>query len=912
MSGLRRRGFTSPTFTTKTLIGIFALLLVGSICTLLKFPRALAATIVSDDFNDNSINTSVWNPNDVFSGFTNTNVPIAETSQQIEIGPLLQNVSGSSYRGMRTVNTYDFTGAYTYVELVQAPATNTSADAMFTIGNSVTAYYRIYEEGGTLRGIRNIGGTKTTLFSITYNSTNHRFWRIRHDSSSGNVTLDTAPGSGGVPGTWTQQYTETWNSNIDTTLTYFEVKGGTFQVEANAPGKVIFDNFVAETPTSGAQISNINVAVTCNTSALINFRTDVAARAYVEYGTTTSYGSSTIDDPVRFYTEHAIPLTGLSASTTYHYRINTTSNGTSQSSDQTFTTDSSGAVCPALPSQVDSRMPDMSGATEYVVKSNCTGVSNCFTNFQTALTTAGTDNGKRYVTVDAGLNFTGSFTLPANSDQNWIIVRSSAYASLPEGERVDPSDASNMFKVTQNSQVNSAIVTAAGANHIRIIGMEATIDPSTAADSPGGAIIHNVVNFNTNVGGSSSNLAKFVGIDRSYIHGLTSKNNRRGVYWEGEDNFIIDSYISEFHDINSDGQAILSVTTKRSKILNNTLIADGENFMWGGTGLSVSGYVIGGLEFARNHLYKPCSWKVNGGCGGTYGGFDWREKNLFECKTCAKVLAFGNYFGGTTDSQGGYWPDAQSLAINIKLEQDSVGPTTCDLMEDITIYKNFGKNLHAGVAIVGRTVGAQSCTNNPDRVLVRDNVFELDASTWNPEAGASSGTWNATAWSLSGTEDMQIIHNTIVNANPTQGSCIPSVFSDGMLLMVGDPVATKWGGFVFKNNIGDYRGCGVAGGGANGNDATASLNGVYTGWVFTNNGIMRSAGAGPNYPSGQIWATSWGPQLVNFNSGLDGNYRVASGSSWKNAATDGSDVGADVDGAEGATANAPSGSWPSP
>jgi hypothetical protein len=909
MSGLRRRGFTSLTIT---LIGIFALLLVGSICTLLKFPRALAATIVSDDFNDNSIDTGKWNPNDLFSGFTNSSVPIAETSQRIEIGPLLQNVSGSSYRGMRTVNTYDFTGAYSYVELVQAPATNTSADAMFTLGASVTAYYRIYENAGTLRGIRNIGGTKTTLFSITYNSTNHRFWRIRHDSSSGNVTLDTAPGSGGVPGTWTQQYTETWNSNIDKTVTYFEVKGGTFQVEANAPGTVIFDNFVAETPASGAQISNINVAVTCNTSALINFRTDIAARAYIEYGTTTSYGSSTIDDPVRFYTEHAIPLTGLSASTTYHYRINTTSNGTSQSSDQTFTTDSSGAVCPALPAQVDSRMPDMTGATEYVVKSSCTGVSNCFTNFQTALTTAGTDNGKRFVTVDAGLNFTGSFTLPANSDQNWIIIRSSAYASLPEGGRVSPSDASNMFKVTQNSQVNSAIVTAAGANHIRIIGMEATIDPSTASDSPGGAIIHNVVNFNTNVGGSSSNLAKFVGIDRSYIHGLTSKNNRRGVYWEGEDNFIIDSYISEFHDINSDGQAILSVTTKRSKILNNTLIADGENFMWGGTGLSVSGYVIGGLEFARNHLYKPCSWKVNGGCGGTYGGFDWKEKNLFECKTCAQVLAFGNYFGGTTDSQGGYWPDAQSLAINIKLEQDSVGPTTCDLMEDITIYKNFGKNLHAGVAVVGRTVGAQSCTNNPDRVLIRDNVFELDASTWTPEVGASSGTWNATAWNLAGTEDLQVIHNTIVNANPTQGSCIPSVFSDGMLLMVGDPVTTKWTGFVFKNNIGDYRGCGVAGGGANGNDATASLNGVYTGWVFTNNGIMRSAGAGPNYPSGQIWATSWGSQLVNFNSGLDGNYRVASGSSWKNAATDGSDVGADVDGAEGATANAPSGSWPSP
>jgi hypothetical protein len=75
---------------------------------------------------------------------------------------------------------------------------------------------------------------------------------------------------------------------------------------------------------------------------------------------------------------------------------------------------------------------------------------------------------------------------------------------------------------------------------------------------------------------------------------------------------------------------------------------------------------------------------------------------------------------------------------------------------------------------------------------------------------------------------------------------------------------------------------------------------------------MRSAGVGPNYPTGQLWVTSWGPQLVTFNSGLDGNYRVASGSTWKNAATDGKDLGADIDGVERATANSPTGNWPSP
>lgn len=608
---------------------------------------------------------------------------------------------------------------------------------------------------------------------------------------------------------------------------------------------------------------------------------------------------------MRFYTEHGIQLTGLSPSTTYHYRINVNSNGLTQSADQSFTTASSGGVCPALPIQVDSRMPDMTGAVEKTVKAS--GGDYTPSQFQTALNDAGTASQKRIITVDAGLTLTGQWTMPANADQNWIIIRSSAYANLPEGKRVFPTDASNMFKI-QNNNVDAPIIFAAGSNHIRIIGAEVTIDPAAMPDYPDG-FQGGLIRFGDNIAGSAANLPKFIGIDRSWVHGHPNKNTNRGIQVHAEDVFIIDSYVNDFHSNGFDAQAILFLDVKRGKILNCTLIGSGENFMWGGAGLSIPGYVVGDVEYLRNHMYHPRQWKEN---GPDFAGQDWVEKNLFELKTSARMLIFGNYFGGTTDAQGGYWPDAQSLAINLKLEQDSVGPTTCDLMEDITIYKNFGKNLHAGVTVVGRTVGAQGCTNKPDRVLVRDNVFELDAATWTPEPNASSGSWNATGWALSGTEDMQILHNTTINANPTQGGCIPSVFSDGMLLLVGDPVVTKWAGFIFKDNITDYRGCGVAGGGFNGNDATGSLNGVYTGWIFTNNGIMRSAGPGPNYPAGQLWATSWGSQLVNFNSGLDGNYRVASGSTWKNAASDGKDVGADVDGAEGATANAPTGNWPLP
>jgi len=199
--------------------------------------------ILIDDFNDNSLNTANWDPNNLFSGFTDTTLPIAETGQRFEVGPLLLNTPSSHYRGIRTVNTYAFTDSYAHVELVQPAASNTGADAMFTIGNSVDAYYRLYVSGTTLYGQRKIGATKTALFSLPYDSVNHRFLRIRHDGATGKAVLETATGTSGVPGLWVQRYSETWDPSVSLTGIMFEMKGGTSQPENNAAGKVIFDNF---------------------------------------------------------------------------------------------------------------------------------------------------------------------------------------------------------------------------------------------------------------------------------------------------------------------------------------------------------------------------------------------------------------------------------------------------------------------------------------------------------------------------------------------------------------------------------------------------------------------------------------------------------------------------------------------
>jgi len=117
---------------------------------------------------------------------------------------------------------------------------------MLTIGTDVNGYYRIYVESGTIFFQKRVsGGAKVTLLSAPYNSTNDKYWRIRHASASGSVIFETAPDNSGSPGSWTVRYTEPWSTGIPLNSIIFEIKGGTWQAEANPPGKVIFDTFRA-------------------------------------------------------------------------------------------------------------------------------------------------------------------------------------------------------------------------------------------------------------------------------------------------------------------------------------------------------------------------------------------------------------------------------------------------------------------------------------------------------------------------------------------------------------------------------------------------------------------------------------------------------------------------------------------
>jgi hypothetical protein len=207
--------------------------------------RAEKPALLTDNFNSTSLDTTKWS-NTIFTGSQNTSVQVSDTSGQLQIGPLPTNASSSSYNGITSLNRYDFTGAFAYVQLVQPAASNSNAFTMFAVGNDTNNFYRFYVSAGSLVCEKKIGGTKTEIGSTAYNAVSQQFLRIRHDATTGNVVYETAPNNSGSPGTFTQQCSEAWNTTaVPLGSVLFEMKAGTSVAEPNAPGTVIFDNFNA-------------------------------------------------------------------------------------------------------------------------------------------------------------------------------------------------------------------------------------------------------------------------------------------------------------------------------------------------------------------------------------------------------------------------------------------------------------------------------------------------------------------------------------------------------------------------------------------------------------------------------------------------------------------------------------------
>jgi hypothetical protein len=98
-------------------------------------------------------------------------------------------------------------------------------------------------------------------------------------------------------------------------------------------------------PPGPPVIMGVQATGITSSGATIQWNTDRLADSQVEFGTSTAYGSSTTLDP-NLVASHAQTLSGLAASTLYHYRVKSkdASGSLSVSGDFTFTTTTPGPV----------------------------------------------------------------------------------------------------------------------------------------------------------------------------------------------------------------------------------------------------------------------------------------------------------------------------------------------------------------------------------------------------------------------------------------------------------------------------------------------------------------------------------------------------------------------------------------
>jgi hypothetical protein len=443
------------------------------------------------------------------------------------------------------------------------------------------------------------------------------------------------------------------------------------------------------------------------------------------------------------------------------------------------------------------------------------------------------------IVLEAGATWTGPFTLPNKaSGSGWIYVVSSRLSSLPPpGTRVTPANAENMPKIlAPNSR--SALISEANSHHYRFVGIE-------LATVPGSKQIYQVVTIGDK-DTSPETLPSHIVFDRCYIHGEPSANVRRGVEMDGAYVAVVDSYLTDFQEDGIDSQGLFAFnTTGPLKIHNDYIEAATENVLFGGADSRAAALVPADIEISGNHFFKSLSLL----------GTKFPMKNLLELKAAQRVLVTDNTFeNNPSQAQVGF-------AIVITPRNQN-GNAPWSVTRDITLI-----NVGSGFNLMGQDSRPTLLT---ERVLIRDNLVGITGLN-----GADGRAFQFVA----GGSDYTVDHNTIIN------TALPPTHRTSDLVMA-ESKKGKMTNLVFTNNLSTRTSYGFFGSGVG--EGTRALDTWFSDWTFSKNVLIdRPENA---YPPGNFFPSS--VTAVRFANYAGGNYSLAADSPYKNAGTDGADIGA--------------------
>jgi len=465
------------------------------------------------------------------------------------------------------------------------------------------------------------------------------------------------------------------------------------------------------------------------------------------------------------------------------------------------------------------------------------------------------------ILLQPGATYLGTFTLPVKIGTGWIVIRTAAPDSSlpPAGTRITPAYASVLPKIVTNS-VGPAIQTAAGAHGFRFTGVEITM--AVAVNNNLGLVL---VGDGSSAQNSLAAVPYDLVLDRVYVHGWPARGLRRGVALNCASGAVIDSYISEAHQLGADTQAIAAWNGPGPfKIVNNYLEGAAENVMFGGADPKIPNLVPSDIEVRRNHFFKPLHWKIG---HSSYAGTPWQVKNLFELKNARRVLIDGNVFEHN-------WPQAQNGFAILMTVRNQDGTAPWSVIEDVTFTNNIVRHVASAMNILGRDDTRPS--ENAKRILIKNNLFDdVNTTNW----GGAGRLFQILGGPIpGGTVDLVIDHNT--------------AFHTGDILAADGAPHTR---FFYTNNLTPHNVFGVGGTGTYGNPLLTLMT-FFPGYTFVKNILV---GGNPvSYPPDNFFPATLAD--VRFVDLAGGNYRLRSDSPYRNAGTDGKDIGVDFDALEAA------------
>lgn len=184
-----------------------------------------ALSLLTDNFNDNSVDTNKWGDSfDSTATYTEENGKATIT---------LSTTSGD-YAAYRTNGSYTLENSHLEVEVpTMCNTAEGNAQMYLQIFADSNNNLEITQFGGTIYFRKTVSGSTTTLASEAYSSTNHRWMRIRE--SGGTTYWETSTNGSD----WTTKASE--SNPIEPSGLFVDLGGGTFGA-TTTPGIIEYDN----------------------------------------------------------------------------------------------------------------------------------------------------------------------------------------------------------------------------------------------------------------------------------------------------------------------------------------------------------------------------------------------------------------------------------------------------------------------------------------------------------------------------------------------------------------------------------------------------------------------------------------------------------------------------------------------